>query len=160
MHPVNLLDLILIHNVLVRLLQQLGLCVKPIALHCNLLVRNIRQDIIKLRQILRSLELLLMLSIRAMMIDVYRTRSFRLPLLLVLFLIDHKRLEIDFDRDPWLLLYRNVLYFFNVLVLAVAASDFRFLLIIIMRKRIRLIIVRNLIAVLQPCFLLRMPVLV
>jgi hypothetical protein len=95
-----------------------------------------------------------------MMIDVNRTRSFRLPLLLVLFLIDHKRLEIDFDRDPWLLLYWNVLYFFNVLVLGVAASDFRFLLIIIMRKRIRLIIVRNLIAVLLPCFLLRMPVLV
>ena len=33
LHPVNLLDLILTEDVLVRLLKQLRLCIKPIALH-------------------------------------------------------------------------------------------------------------------------------
>lgn len=59
LHPVNLLDLILIENVLMSMLHHLLLRVKASTLHCNLLVWNVLDNIVKLVQILRSLELLL-----------------------------------------------------------------------------------------------------
>lgn len=86
-----------------------------------------------------------------MLVDVNRTRSVRLAHLLVLLLINQKRLEVDFDGDTRLLLYRNVLYFFNILVLAIAGRDFRLLLLIIMSELILLIIVSDDISILQPC---------
>ena len=66
-----------------------------------------------------------------MLVDVNRTRGLRLAQLLVLLLVNQKRLQVDFDGDTRLLLYRNVLYFFNILVLAIAGRDFRLLLLII-----------------------------
>jgi hypothetical protein len=86
-----------------------------------------------------------------MLVDVNRSRIVRLTQLLVLFLINQKRLEVDFYVDTRLLLYRNVLYFFNILVLAIAGRDFRLLLLIIMSELILLIIVSDNISILQPC---------
>ena len=92
-----------------------------------------------------------MLSILSILVDVSRSRIVRLTQLLVLFLINQKRLEVDFYGDTRLLLYRNVLYFFNILVLAIAGRDFRLLLLIIMSELILLIIVSDNISILQPC---------
>ena len=86
-----------------------------------------------------------------MLVDVNRTRGLRLAQLLVLLLVNQKRLQVDFDGDTRLLLYRNVLYFFNILVLAIAGRDFRLLLLIIMSELILLIIVSDGISILQPC---------
>jgi len=132
-------------------------------LHTHLLVWNTRQYIIKLWQILRSLKrLLVLLGIRPMLINLKGTRGIRLSHLLVLLLINQQRLEVDFYGDPWLLvlLLRNVLYFFDILVLGIASLGLQLLLLVIMRLQISLIIVRNDISILEPCFLLRMPVLV
>ena len=60
-----------------------------------------------------------------------------------LLLVNQKRLQVDFDGDTRLLLYRNVLYFFNILVLAIAGRDFRLLLLIIKSELILLIIVSD-----------------
>ena len=97
-----------------------------------------------------------------MLINLKGTRGIRLSHLLVLLLINQQRLEVDFYGDPWLLvlLLRNVLYFFDVLVLGIASLGLQLLLLVIMRLQISLIIVRNDISILEPCFLLRMPVLV
>jgi hypothetical protein len=86
-----------------------------------------------------------------MLVDVNRTRGLRLAQLLVLLLVNQKRLQVDFDGDTRLLLYRNVLYFFNILVLAIAGRDFRLLLLIIKSELILLIIVSDDISILQPC---------
>jgi hypothetical protein len=86
-----------------------------------------------------------------MVVDVNRTRGLRLAKLLVLLLVNQKRLQVDFDGDTRLLLYRNVLYFFNILVLAIAGRDFRLLLLIIKSELILLIIVSDDISILQPC---------
>jgi hypothetical protein len=86
-----------------------------------------------------------------MMVDINRTRGLRLAQLLVLLLVNQKRLQVDFDGDTRLLLYRNVLYFFNILVLAIAGRDFRLLLLIIKSELILLIIVSDDISILQPC---------
>jgi hypothetical protein len=86
-----------------------------------------------------------------MLVDVNRTRNLRLAQLLVLLLVNQKRLQVDFDGDTRLLLYRNVLYFFNILVLAIAGRDFRLLLLIIKSELILLIIVSDDISILQPC---------
>ena len=132
-------------------------------MHTHLLVWNTRQYIIKLWQILRSLKrLLVLLGIRPMLINLKGTRGIRLSHLLVLLLINQQRLEVDFYGDPWLLvlLLRNVLYFFDILVLGIASLGLQLLLLVIMRLQISLIIVRNDISILEPCFLLRMPVLV
>ena len=86
-----------------------------------------------------------------MLVDVNRTRSLRLAQLLVLLLVNQKRLQVDFDGETRLLLYRNVLYFFNILVLAIAGRDFRLLLLIIKSELILLIIVSDDISILQPC---------
>ena len=86
-----------------------------------------------------------------MLVDVNRTRGLRLAQLLVLLLVNQKRLQVDFDGDTRLLLYRNVLYFFNILVLAIAGRDFRLLLLIIKSELILLIIVNDDISILQPC---------
>jgi len=92
-----------------------------------------------------------MLSILSKLVDVNRTRGLRLAKLLVLLLVNQKRLQVDFDGDTRLLLYRNVLYFFNILVLAIAGRDFRLLLLIIKSELILLIIVSDDISILQPC---------
>lgn len=92
-----------------------------------------------------------MLSILSMLVDVNRTRGLRLAQLLVLLLVNQKRLQVDFDGDTRLLLYRNVLYFFNILVLAIAGRNFRLLLLIIKSELILLIIVSDDISILQPC---------
>lgn len=86
-----------------------------------------------------------------MLVDVNRTRGLRLAQLLVLLLVNQKRLQVDFDGDTRLLLYRNVLYFFNILVLAIAGRNFRLLLLIIKSELILLIIVSDDISILQPC---------
>ena len=97
-----------------------------------------------------------------MLINLKGTRVIRLAHLLVLLLINQQRLEVDFYGDPWLLvlLLRNILYFFDVLVLGIASIGLSLLLLVIRRLQIHLIIVRNDISVLESCFLLRMPVLV
>ena len=97
-----------------------------------------------------------------MLINLKGTRGIRLSHLLVLLLINQQRLEVDFYGDPRLLvlLLRNVLYFFDILVLGIASLGLQLLLLVIMRLQISLIIVRNDISILEPCFLLRMPVLV
>jgi hypothetical protein len=86
-----------------------------------------------------------------MLVDVNRTRGLRLAQLLVLLLVNQKRLQVDFNGDTRLLLYRNVLYFFNILVLGIAGRDFRLLLLIIKSELILLIIVSDDISILQPC---------
>jgi hypothetical protein len=97
-----------------------------------------------------------------MLINLKGTRGIRLSHLLVLLLINQQRLEVDFYGDPWLLvlLLRNILYFFDVLVLGIGSIGLRLLLLVIRRLQIHLIIVRNDISVLESCFLLRMPILV
>jgi len=97
-----------------------------------------------------------------MLINLKRTRGIRLPhLLVLLLLINQQRLEVDLYGDSWLLLLlRNVLYFFDVLVLGIAVNSLCLLLLIILNVLIRMIIVRHDISVLKSRFLLRMPVLV
>ena len=97
-----------------------------------------------------------------MLINFKGTRVIRLSHLLVLLLINQQRLEVDFNGDPRLLvlLLRNILYFFDVLVLGIGSIGLRLLLLVIRRLQIHLIIVRNDISVLESCFLLRMPILV
>ena len=97
-----------------------------------------------------------------MLINLKRTRGIRLPhLLVLLLLINQQRLEVDLYGDSWLLLFlRNVLYFFDVLVLGIAVNSLCLLLLIILNVLIRMIIVRHDISVLKSRFLLRMPVLV
>jgi len=97
-----------------------------------------------------------------MLINLKRTRGIRLPhLLVLLLLINQQRLEVDLYGDSWLLLFlRNVLYFFDVLVLGIAVNSLCLLLLIILKVLIRMIIVRHDISVLKSRFLLRMPVLV
>ena len=97
-----------------------------------------------------------------MLINLKGTRGIRLSHLLVLLLINQQRLEVDFYGDPWLLvlLLRNVLYFFDILVLGIAVYSLSLLLLIILKVLIRMIIVRHDISVLKSRFLLRMPVLV